>query len=598
MSDKKNIDRLFQEKFKDFEMKPNPNLWANIEDQLDNNTKPKKERKTIPVWLRYSGIAATLLLFLVIGNSILNNNNNTESNTTIVDTKTEDKIIRNTSNDENKDDIIKEKENIEGVTENTENNTAISNTNNTDSKSIESNLLSNKNASKALKDKTKNANNLVTSSSKNNYNTSVVSNSNNKSSISNKNKKDYSIVTNENSNYTANAVANNSQNKTISKEKNNDITNSSYSNTTVSSSNTINKNKINTKTGTVLDNNIAISNTDVATTDSKKEEEKNNTEARPSYSNTTVASSNTINKNKTNTKTVPVLDNNIAISNTDVATTDSEKEEEKMIEKESEDSSESIEEAIAKIEDLDEKEKEANKWTVNANVAPVYYNTLGKGSHIHDQFIDNPKSGEVNTSYGVKVGYALNKKLKVRTGVNMLDLSYDTANVLVYDAVSNAPNNAALRNINFVPDNQGQTFSVLSADNFGVQQVSNLVNKNLNAALSQRLSYVEVPLEMEYALVDNKLGIDVIAGASAFFLGDNEVVSEIDNRKQKIGEANNINDISYSANIGLGIDYKFSDKLQFNFEPTFKYQMNAYSETSGDFRPYIIGVYTGFSYKF
>ena len=38
--------------------------------------------------------------------------------------------------------------------------------------------------------------------------------------------------------------------------------------------------------------------------------------------------------------------------------------------------------------------------------------------------------------------------------------------------------------------------------------------------------------------------------------------------------------------------------LKFNLEPTFKYQLNAYDNTSGNFNPYIIGVYTGFSYKF
>jgi hypothetical protein len=31
MNDKKNIDRLFQERFKDFESEPNEQVWANIQ---------------------------------------------------------------------------------------------------------------------------------------------------------------------------------------------------------------------------------------------------------------------------------------------------------------------------------------------------------------------------------------------------------------------------------------------------------------------------------------------------------------------------------------------------------------------------------------
>ena len=269
------------------------------------------------------------------------------------------------------------------------------------------------------------------------------------------------------------------------------------------------------------------------------------------------------------------------------------------MEPDSANSSNTIEEALAKIEDLDEKEEEnVDRWSVNANAAPVYYNTLGKGSHIHDQFIDNTKNGEINTSYGVNVGYALNNRLRVRSGVNKLNLSYDTANVIVYENVTNTPSSTPLRNIDFIPTSNGQNISVLSSNSLSIQQIDNFINDDLNAALSQRISYFEVPLELEYAVVNKRFGVNLIGGFSTFILSDNEVVTEVDNRKTKIGEANNINNLSFSANAGIGLDYKFNKAFKFNLEPTFKYQINAYSETSGNFRPYIIGVYTGFSYKF
>ena len=34
MNDKKNIDRFFQERFKDFEMYPNEQVWENIQTEL------------------------------------------------------------------------------------------------------------------------------------------------------------------------------------------------------------------------------------------------------------------------------------------------------------------------------------------------------------------------------------------------------------------------------------------------------------------------------------------------------------------------------------------------------------------------------------
>ncbi|MFT7334503.1 MAG: hypothetical protein ACI9M1_000386 [Porticoccaceae bacterium] len=66
MKTKKNIDRLFQERFKDFEMEPNEQTWSNIQAVL----KKKEERKIVPLWLKCSGIAAAFLLGFFALNTI------------------------------------------------------------------------------------------------------------------------------------------------------------------------------------------------------------------------------------------------------------------------------------------------------------------------------------------------------------------------------------------------------------------------------------------------------------------------------------------------------------------------------------------------
>lgn len=59
MSDKKNLDRLFQEKFKDYEVDAPSDAWTNIEARLNNN---ERKRRIIPFWLQFSGVAAALVL--------------------------------------------------------------------------------------------------------------------------------------------------------------------------------------------------------------------------------------------------------------------------------------------------------------------------------------------------------------------------------------------------------------------------------------------------------------------------------------------------------------------------------------------------------
>jgi hypothetical protein len=61
MEDKK-IERLFQEKLKDFEMQPSPLVWENIESNLTK----KKKRRILPIWWFTSGIASMIVIGLLL----------------------------------------------------------------------------------------------------------------------------------------------------------------------------------------------------------------------------------------------------------------------------------------------------------------------------------------------------------------------------------------------------------------------------------------------------------------------------------------------------------------------------------------------------
>ena len=65
MSDKKHIDRIFQEKLKDFEVSPNPELWAKIQNNI--KLEDDQPKKVFPIWLRLASIAAVLAVLLTVG---------------------------------------------------------------------------------------------------------------------------------------------------------------------------------------------------------------------------------------------------------------------------------------------------------------------------------------------------------------------------------------------------------------------------------------------------------------------------------------------------------------------------------------------------
>ena len=109
---------------------------------------------------------------------------------------------------------------------------------------------------------------------------------------------------------------------------------------------------------------------------------------------------------------------------------------------------------------------------------------------------------------------------------------------------------------------------------------------------------MEIPLEINYALIDRTLGVNLISGISSMFLVDNSVSLESDSGTTEVGEANNVNAFNFSANFGVGFQYKLNEKINVQVEPLLKYHLNTFSNTAGAFRPYSIGVYSGIRYKF
>lgn len=483
---KKNLDRLFQEKFKDFDAKPNKSVWNNIQSQLKEED--DKPIIVIPFWLKLSGIAASLVLMLLIGNSIYNSEK--ESTPIIVDSP---KKPKNNTNNKTTSPYLPKQD--------VKKNNSVK----------KEDFITNSNQSK-IKSSNNNASNNLSNT---NLKTSIASSNNNKNENSNQ----------INSNLKTNTIA------SLNKEE------------------TPN----NTETNGLMQKNNP-SNTINAIQSEKFSQE----------TNTALAENSLDNKNTTSTLEEGTKEEN------------------------------AIETIIAEKEELNnEKEEDLNRWSIYANAAPVYYNSFGKGSSIDEQFMDNNKTGEINAAYGLKVGYALNDKVKIRTGVNKLNLSYDTNDVIVYQNISNNPK--AMRNVSF---NQINNLDInIISGNESFLQIPNLGFVR-NVSLSQRISYYEIPLEVEYNLINKKFSLNIIGGVSSFFLEDNELVSEFEGNRTKIGEANNLNNVSFSTNLGIGLYYDFSKHVQLNIEPTFKYQINAYNNTSGDFNPYIIGLYSGLSYKF
>ena len=245
------------------------------------------------------------------------------------------------------------------------------------------------------------------------------------------------------------------------------------------------------------------------------------------------------------------------------------------------------------------------RWSLGPNIAPVYFDAVGQGSPIHSAFNQNTKSGNTSLSYGLSVAYQVNKKFKVRSGVHKVNYGYETDDV-AFTSTLDVSSSEKIKNINYTPtaknlivDSETATFSSLSSPlNELALEVGGVDENARTGAMGQQLGYIEVPLEVDYAVIDRKFGLNIVGGISSLFLLDNSVTLTSGSLITEVGEANNINDLNFSTNIGFGVNYKFTPMIQMNIEPMFKYQLNTFSEVSGDFRPYSVGIYSGLNFKF
>lgn len=597
MGSKKNIDRLFQEQFKDFEATPNDQIWDSIQTKLDENDSSKKR---FPIWMLFSGAAATIIIFVAMSVSLLSNDDSIVK--IVLSPETENLINKEMEVSDEKKAILIVNQNSEKIIESGLNNgqnitrvDAVDKANkvvglaNTSQKSQNTGVptvITSKKTNKNLRGK--NSNLLLLSKEglleqdaglvHNNleeidYKKEMASSSANKSS---------EVVINENkATRDNNSVAINDKlsvqeiAKTASGflEKNNE-----------------GNSQLKQKKSNVNENGVVVeSSQEEGFTNSSNENFRNGL--------------NFVKKDDLVSTDDTVVDSKVISSLSGLTPSEESVVEEECVEEEVEKLIEkTIEEAIAELEEKQDEEEDKenevvlNKWKIAPNIAPVYYNTLSSGSPIDSELSGNKKKGKINMSYGVGVGYAISKKLTLRTGVNKVSLGFDTEDVAVSTNPETVGSGRSMRNINLSP--AVVSLNITSSENLSLAQIPSSFSSLYDSSLSQRFGYLEVPLELSYKISDKKMKIDIIAGMSTFFLNENDIYTTTNGIETHIGEANNLNKMSYSTNIGLGFNYNISKAFNFNFEPTFKYQLNAFSNDSGNFKPYILGVYTGFSFKF
>jgi hypothetical protein len=561
MSDRKNIDRLFQEKFKDFEVPPSEEVWGNIEAKLDG----KKKRRVIPFWWKLSGVAAVFLIgFLVsksiyddgakTGNPIVNENNvnkTRKTNPGEIDSQKNNGAIHvpNDSGPAKENPVASQTNSAETKENNVEGINKAKGAASTAAVATTSEEVKNNTAQEE-----KNRNGKTAYSSK-----SAVAERKPSHRRSLKNK----AKTHENAVPVTESIFGGSQNQVAQNTKKNDqpATNNNQSTDGKQPGDDIQANQI-TQTGL----------------------EENNKKETPT----------SVDKKNIN------LDDLKGNVNSKIATKEIEKKVNDTVPAKNSVANNELEELLNEKESKLKKGSKRNRWQLASNVAPIFLGSVSNGSPIDSTLSKNSKSYNTNVGFGVAVSYAVNDKFSIRTGLNKVNMSYDTNNISFFSGIQaktlQAVSPTATSAMIHVESSAGPA-SNLTPETELLPFENSFVHKN-SGYLRQEMGYLEMPVEMTYNLLDKKFGLKIIGGFSTLLLQDNSIMIISEGMDTYLGEANNLNDVHFSTNLGLGVKYSFLKSFEFNIEPTVKYQLNTYSSNAGNFKPYLFGIYSGISYKF
>jgi hypothetical protein len=176
--------------------------------------------------------------------------------------------------------------------------------------------------------------------------------------------------------------------------------------------------------------------------------------------------------------------------------------------KEIEEGKKSIYDEIAEQEEeIEVAETTESKWSAGPSIAPVYFNAMGEGSPVHSIFVPNSKSADINLSYGLAVSYEISKKLSIKTGVHKVDYGYNT-NDVEFSASLEGFGGGQIENIDY-----SLTSRNIVVESKATSKNSFSENKAMDAAaqdpsligvMAQQFGYLEIPLELNYTLVDSK----------------------------------------------------------------------------------------------
>lgn len=222
-------------------------------------------------------------------------------------------------------------------------------------------------------------------------------------------------------------------------------------------------------------------------------------------------------------------------------------------------------------------ESKKAKLKIFAFASPTLSVFNSKKSILDSRLDQNTKNAEVGLSYGAYLCFEGTERFSLRIGIAKNNTTFVTKNALV--------NTSNYSKINY-------------ETGFSNAFIYNQSNNAKATTIFQNITYIEVPIEAKYRIIDHTICLNGIAGFQFISLNQNEVFFKTDTgTKYKVGATRDLMKHTFGANLGFGLDYKITKKLKFNLEPMLRFNVKP-SQNSTYSNPFSVRVLTGLEYSF
>ncbi len=250
------------------------------------------------------------------------------------------------------------------------------------------------------------------------------------------------------------------------------------------------------------------------------------------------------------------------------------------------------------------------RFMVGASVSPAMGLSPG-GQDIRLSELMNSEKSRPSYSTGLTFGYKISNRLTIQSGIGLASIGQTISGVDVFAGLSGfyAVKSSYLYSVEtaagLILAGNTDLYLADSKDRVGTLIQGNAADPSkyqltqVGDDIRQVFRYLELPLVLRYKVIDSKVGLNLSGGVAYGFLVDNMAYTGEGSDMITVGYTEGINPHSLSSQLGLGMEYNISKKISFNLEPVFRYYMTPLSDISGPlYKPYSVGVFSGFFFKF